>query len=160
MKKIIRLTESDLNRIIKRVINETNELNEIGDYDMDLITKNEGNVIEKENIKGFELSLIEFPVGKTVSLTYNDKNSLGPGEQRKQPSEYEGRDIVRIFRQFKPYIKNWVDKYGLIHIGSTNERRTDYYRKWLCDDLYCSPIRVRVGFNRNEPQYSFEVDKM
>ena len=159
MKRIIKLTESDLTRIIQRVINETNELNEIGDDDMELITKNWGKIIEKVNIKGFELSLIRFPLGKIVSLTYNDKGSLGPGEQRKQPSEYEGKDIIRIFREFKPYIKDWVDKYGEILVGSTNKRRTDYYHRWLCGDLKCSKIHELPGFNLGEPQYSFQVIK-
>lgn len=159
MKKIIKLTESDLTRIIKRVITESNQLNEIGDYDMDLITKHGGNVIEKVNIKGFELSLVEFPLGKSVSLTFNDKGYTKPGEQKKQPSEYDGRDIIRIFREFKLYVKEWVDKYGLIHVGSANKKRVEYYYKWLCNDLNCGKVNEFLGFNPNEPQYSFEIGK-
>ena len=157
MKKIIRLTESDLTRIIKRVINESNQLNEIGEYDMDMITKYWGNVIEKVNIKGFELSLVKFPLGKTVSLTFNDKGYFKPGEQKKQPSEYDGRDIMKIFRSFKPYIIDWIDKYDSFHIGSTNKKRVEYYHKWLCDDLNCGDIKMIPGFNPGEPQYSFEL---
>jgi hypothetical protein len=151
MKKIIRLTESDLKKIIKSVINE------IGDYDMDLISQYRGKVIEQVNIKGYELSLIDFPMGKTVSLTYNDKGYSKPGEQNKQPMEYKGGDTVNIFKTLKPYIIDWVKKYGIIFIGTTNKRRINYYHKWICDDMECGQVIVLPEFNPNEPQYSFWV---
>jgi hypothetical protein len=151
MKKIIKLTESDLKKIIKSVINE------IGDYDMDLINQHEGKVIEQVNIKGYELSLVEFPMGKTVSLTYNNKGYFKPGEQNKQPMEYKGGDIVNVFKTLKPYIIDWVKKYNRIFVGTTNKKRINYYHKWICDDMECSRIMELPGFNPGEPQYSFWV---
>lgn len=51
MKKIIRLTERDLNRIVKRVISEENENNKYEPITLDLIKE-----YIKENLEGYDLS--------------------------------------------------------------------------------------------------------
>ena len=134
------------------------ELNEIGDYDMDLISKNYGKVLESVNFEGYELSLVGFPMGKSLSLTFNNKGYFKPGEQMKQPTEYKGRDILKIFRKFKPYVLDWARKYGEIHVGSINKQRVSYYHNWLCGDLKCSDVNSTPGFNRGEMQHFFTID--
>lgn len=160
MKKIIRLTESDLTQIVRRIIKESSELSEIGDYDMNIITNNMGKVIESVNHNGYELSLVKFPMGKSISLTYNNKGYFKPNEQMKQSMEYSGRDILKIFRGLKPHIIEWVNKYGKLHVGSINKRRVDYYYNWLCDDLKCGDINKGPGMNKGETQYFFTINNI
>jgi hypothetical protein len=158
MKRVVRLTESDLTRIVRRVIKESNELNEIGEFDMNIIQRHGGDVVESVNIGGFELALVHFKyVGYTISLTYNDKTYFKPESQKKQPTEYEGRDIVKIFRQFKPYVMDWIKKYKKISVGSTNKRRVQYYHKWICGDANCDEIKQYHDLHPGEPQYSFTI---
>jgi hypothetical protein len=148
----------NIKKIIREEIEENIKINEIGDYDMNIITNNRGKVIELINQSGYELSLIKFPKGKSISLTYNNKGYFKPKEQMKQSMEYSGGDILKIFRSFKPYIIGWVKKYGEIYIGSTNKQRVNYYHKWLCNDLKCGGINQNPGLNKNETNYYFTID--
>ena len=148
-----------IRKIIKQVITEERLINEIGDYDMSMIKQHGGRVLDSINIQGYELALVDFGIaGKTISLTYNDKGYFQPLQQQKQPSEYKGSSIVKIFRQFKPKVQEWVSKYGSIVIGSTNAERVQKYRKWLCHDLKCSDIPVNK-MPHGESQYGFIINK-
>lgn len=51
MSRIVRLTETDLNRIVKRVISEENENNKYEPITLDLIKE-----YIKENLEGYDLS--------------------------------------------------------------------------------------------------------
>lgn len=148
-----------IRKIIKQVITEERLLNEIGDFDMSAIKKYGGRVLDSINVQGYELALVDFGImGKTISLTYNDKGYFQPLQQQKQPSEYKGSDIVKIFRQFRPKVQEWVNKYGSIVVGSTNKERVQKYRKWLCLDLKCSDIPVNK-MPHGELQYGFIINK-
>jgi hypothetical protein len=63
MKKIVRLTESDLTRIIKRVVKESKELNELGGISTDARSWSEIIVseIKKNNPKDFIINGNEYP---------------------------------------------------------------------------------------------------
>ena len=149
-----------IRKIIRQVITEERLLNEIGEYDMSIIKKRNGRVLDSINIHGYELALVDFDfAGKTISLTYNDKGYFQPLQQQKQPSEYKGSDIVKIFRQLKPKVSEWVRKYGRIFVGSTNESRVRKYYKWLCSDLKCTPIQKMMDTSYGESQYAFVIER-
>jgi hypothetical protein len=149
-----------IRKIIKQVITEERLINEIGDYDMSMIKKYGGRVLDSINIQGYELALVDFGIaGKTISLTYNDKGYFQPLQQQKQPSEYKGSDIVKIFNQLKPKALEWVNKYKRITIGSTNESRVRKYHKWLCSDLKCTPVEKGPEMPHGESQYAFVIER-
>lgn len=149
-----------IRKIIKQVITEEGLLNEIGDYDMTMIKKHGARVLDSINIQGYELALVDFGIaGKTISLTYNDKGYFQPFQQQKQSSEYKGSDIIKIFRQLKPKALEWVNKYGRITVGSTNEVRVQKYHKWLCSDLKCTSVQKIGEMPHGESQYAFVIER-
>ncbi len=147
----------NLGRVIKE---ELKKLSEISDYDKSVINKHNGRVIEIINQNGYELALVDFGgiVGKTISLTYNNKEYFKPNQQQKQPTEYGGRDFIKISKHFFGVIKEWVDKYGKLSIGSTNKQRTEYYHNWLCSKLTCGSFKEYGKLPHGESQYGFTIE--
>jgi hypothetical protein len=100
MKKIVRLTESDLNRIVRRVINESDE-----------ITIDDGEITRKiEDSLG--ASEGGYPVEKTIDngkLTKKIKNSLGASE---------GRYLFQINEK--------LHNYGYVFIGVNYDKDRKY----------------------------------
>jgi len=55
-------------------------------------------------------------------------------------------------------IKEWVSKHGRLTIGSTNEKRTKYYHKWLCSELTCGGFNDYGKLPHGESQYGFTIE--
>jgi hypothetical protein len=145
-----------MKNLIRKIIKEE-LITEIGDYDMNMIKTHGGKVLDSVNINGYELALVDFFQGKSVSLTYNDRGYSKPYQQQKQPSEYKGSDMLKIYRQFKLKVMDWAKKYGLMYVGSTNKSRVQKYHNWLCSDLKCSEISKQNDMPNGESQYVFTL---
>lgn len=105
------------------------EVNEVAMSDLGKIEKAGGKMVDSVKIGIYELALFKFDWGLTISLTSNDKEYLVPQGMDKIATSSSIRDIIPIMRQFVEKIKEWIDKYGEINIGSANEKKAQFYFK-------------------------------
>ena len=112
------------------------KITEISQKNLDVITQNNGKIIELVELSGYDLVLIDYGHTKHVSLTFKDKDY----ESEKSATEYGGTDFVKIMRNFINIVLDWAKKYGKLVVGSGNRKRTEYYHKWLCDKMRCTTI--------------------
>lgn len=106
-------------------------LKEIALNDLEKVKKHGGKVIDSFKIGNYDLTLVEFSWGKTVSLTSNDKEYFIPQGMDKTPTDNSPKDILPNLRQIIKKVGEWINKYGTLEIGSSNKRNTEYYKNWL-----------------------------
>ena len=97
--------------------------------DLEKIETEGGKVIESSKIGVYELALVKFDWGLTISLTSNDKEYLVPQGMDKIPTSSSIKDVLPVMRQFINKTKEWINKYGEIYIGSANREKAKFYYK-------------------------------
>lgn len=135
-------------------------LKEISKSDASIINFTKGKVIETFKINNYEIGLVKFEEGGILSayLTSDDKDIIFPGASDKKPTTNTNKTIITSFREMKKVLIQWAKKYGGFYVGSDNKSKVEFYHKWLCNDLKCTPIK-NIGHSHiyKKDQYDFYV---
>jgi hypothetical protein len=149
MKKIIRITESDLNVIIKRIINESVNIS------ISSLTKSNNKIKGltnnlKEYAKNFGLDVNESDIQNflnRISEELNKKNSIIVGLINRQKYEQVGEEYMSVVvKVYKDTFNNKVGfvKKGLIRVWKTEKEIREEIKPSLVGQIIYKILRVSV----------------
>lgn len=131
-----------------------NKFSVITDEQKESLGRYNFSLIDQKNIDGYDLALTH---SKSVYFPEIDpdgayqlaiqRGDLDFTSREQQMSKYKSdgvKDRVDFFKNLKLAITEWIDRYGVIFVGSFNDKKTETYRKIL-ERLGFSTKSVRWG---------------
>ena len=77
-----------------------------------------------------------------VGLTSDEQEFTSPESQTKKLTNQSTRTIIQSWGRISRKIKEWLERFGMIHIGSMNKSKTHKYHRILSNfGLDCGPIQ-------------------
>lgn len=143
---------------IRKIIKEEITLKEISTKDIEKSRMYGGELETVEQLgNGYELALFSFGGNMVVALTHKDQSFTDLGSQEKKPTDSDVSDIIKVGKKSISVIKNWLSKYRILHVGTTNKKRSMVYHNILSREFQVSPINQQGYTPEGEPQYVFSI---
>lgn len=118
---------------ISNIINEEIQTfyNESLDSEVEKLRNYGYEVVDRYDLNNYSVLLlkIEDTDFYEVSLTSNDEEFTTYNSQITKPTKVDNRTILETYRKIMSKVKQWLNKYSMLHVGSFNQKRTDKYHR-------------------------------